>query len=266
MTRIFKPNKRALKTGFALLLIGSLTACAGLPSQSDESAETEKPKNIILMIGDGMGFTYLTAYRQFKNRADTPEVDATLFDQLLTGAVKTDNDDAVQKVTRSGAAATAYATGFKTVNAAVSVDKHGRTLETALEVASKHNRRSGLVATSHINHATPAAFIAHQSNREKYNDIADAFFDNQHNGAPQVDVMLGGGTQYFRRKDRDLVAEFEQAGYQYLETKTELMAATGDKLPRPICTQRIACQVGPRCRDALSRRHDSSGAQHLESR
>ncbi len=230
MTSIFKRHKRALRAGTVLLLIGGLTACAGLPSQSDKRVETEKPRNIILMIGDGMGFAYLKAHRQFTDNPDTPEIDSTLFDQLLTGAVKTDNDDATYKVTDSAASATAYATGYKTLNDAISVDKHGQTVETALEVASKHQRSTGLVATSHINHATPAAFIAHVPKRKQYKDIANSFFDNQVDGEPQVDVILGGGTHYFRRDDRDLVAEFEQAGYQFLENSSDLKSASGDKL------------------------------------
>jgi alkaline phosphatase len=230
MTANLNISMKPLQKSIALLLIGALAACSNMPSQDKSSAEPQKPKNVILMVGDGMGFAYLKAYRLFKDKAETPEIDQTLFDQLLTGAVSTDANDAVGKVTDSAAAATTYATGFKTKNGAVGVDIHDQVLETALEVASKNNRSTGLVSTSRVVHATPAAFIAHVPSRRQYNDIADFFYDNQLNGAPQVDVILGGGTEYFKRKDRDLIAEFEQSGYQHLETLNDVKTTKHDKL------------------------------------
>lgn len=226
-----KRSTRRARFGLTLLAFCLLTACANTQPQSNAESATERsPKNVILMVGDGMGFAYLKAYRLFKDQADTPAIDQTLFDQLLTGAVATDSNQAVGLVTDSAAAATTYATGFKTKNGAIGVDNNDQALKTVVEYASENGRRSGLVSTSHVNHATPAAFIAHVPSRSQYPEIADYFYDNQYQGKPRVDVILGGGSSYFQRDDRDLVAEFQTAGYQFLKNKEDLLAAKGDKL------------------------------------
>ncbi len=224
------PNSTRAIKGFIILVFGLLIGCTNTAEQDLEKTANHKPKNTILMIGDGMGFAYLKAYRLFKDNPDTPDIDLTLFDTILTGAVSTDPKHTPGTVTDSAAAATAYATGFKTKNGAIGVDEKGQKLTTALELASEHRRSTGLVSTSHVNHATPAAFIAHVPSRGQYNDIADAFFDNQFEGQPRVDVILGGGSQFFLRDDRNLIEQFQQAGYQHLENKSDLQAAKGNKL------------------------------------
>ncbi len=238
------------KTRFALglLALTTLTGCASMQGKVEHAQATPAaPKNVILMVGDGMGFGYLKAYRNFKDRADTPEIDLTLFDQLLTGAVSTDAKRATGLVTDSAAAATTYATGYKTKNKAIGVDINDQHLKTVVEYAKENNRRTGLVSTSHINHATPAAFIAHVPSRKQYQTITDHFFDNQYQGKPQVDVILGGGRSFFIREEgklldmgagstfllrdnRNLVEEFQTEGYQYLANKSDLKGATQDKL------------------------------------
>ena len=71
------------------------------------------------------------------------------------------------------------------------------------------------MATLQINHATPASFAAHNESRRNYDDIANDYIDNKIAGKLPVDLMLGGGTKYFIRDDRNLVDEFKAAGYQY---------------------------------------------------
>lgn len=84
-----------------------------------------------------------------------------------------------------------------------------------LEIAKEQGMTTALVATSQINHATPASFAAHNESRRNYDDIANDYIDNKIAGKLPVDLMLGGGTEYFIRDDRNLVDEFKQAGYQY---------------------------------------------------
>ena len=91
-----------------------------------------------------------------------------------------------------------------------------------LEIAKERKMTTALVATSQINHATPASFAAHNESRRNYDDIANDFFDNKINGALPVDLMLGGGTQYFIREDRNLVNEFIAQGYQYSDNLSQL--------------------------------------------
>jgi alkaline phosphatase len=159
------------------------------------------PKNIILMIGDGMGtaqvYTALTAKQGKLNMAQFP----------VTGFVTTYSAD--NYITDSGAGATAYATGHKTNNGYISVAPDGTKLQTILEVAESKGLSTGLVATSAITHATPAGFIAHTSNRGNMEDIAIDFLKTD------IDVFIGGGYNNFalRKDSLNLIDSLLSKGY-----------------------------------------------------
>ncbi len=185
------------------------------------SAGQSTPKNIIYMIGDGMGPAYTSAYRYYQDDPSTKVVDPTVFDSMLTGMAHTYPDDDTV-VTDSAAGATALATATKSYNGAIAVDTKKEDLKTMLEIAKEKGMTTALVATSQINHATPASFAAHNEARGNYDDIANDYIDNKINGKLPVDLMLGGGTQYFIRDDRNLVNEFVAAGYQYSDNFAQL--------------------------------------------
>ena len=172
------------------------------------------PKNIIYMIGDGMGPAYTTAYRYFKDDPNTKVVDPTVFDTILRGMAHTYPDDHTY-VTDSAAGATALSSGHKSYNGAIAVDTDKKPVKTMLEVAKERGMTTALVATSQINHATPASFASHNESRRNYDEIANDYIDNKIAGKLPVDLMLGGGTKYYVREDRNLVEEFKAAGYQY---------------------------------------------------
>ena len=172
------------------------------------------PKNVIYMIGDGMGPAFTTAYRYYKDDPTTKEIETTVFDTMLKGMAHTYPDDHTY-VTDSAAGATALSSGHKSYNGAIAVDTAKKPVKTMLEIAKEQGMTTALVATSQINHATPASFAAHNESRRNYDDIANDYIDNKIAGKLPVDLMLGGGTQYFIRDDRNLVDEFKQAGYQY---------------------------------------------------
>ena len=183
------------------------------------------PKNIIYMIGDGMGPSYLSAYRYFSDDKTTAEVESTIFDQLWQGMAATYPDDDTY-VTDSAAGATALATGFKSYNGAIAVDRQHIPIGTMMQLAKKLGKANGIVASSQINHATPASFLAHNKSRRNYDAIADMYLDYRIDGKPVADVMIGGGTKYFVREDRNLVNEFKQLGYQYTDDYTQLDSIT----------------------------------------
>lgn len=185
------------------------------------NAEQAAPKNIIYMIGDGMGPAYTSAYRYYVDDKNTKVVEPTVFDSILVGMAHTYPDDDTI-VTDSAAGATALSTATKSYNGAIAVDTQKHDLKTMLEIAKERKMTTALVATSQINHATPASFAAHNESRRNYDDIANDFFDNKINGALPVDLMLGGGTQYFIREDRNLVNEFIAQGYQYSDNLSQL--------------------------------------------
>jgi len=189
---------------------------------SHSAFATNSPKNIIMMVGDGMGPAYTTAYRMYADDPSTPEVEQTVFDRLLVGMASTHPDMATGYVTDSAAGATALSTGVKTYNGAIGVDANKQPVQTVLELAKILGRKTGIAVTSQINHATPASFGAHNESRENYEQIADSYFDQKTNGQFVLDVMLGGGWQFFIRDDRNLVEQFKAAGYQYVDELSRL--------------------------------------------
>ena len=156
-------------------------------------------KRIILFIGDGVGASYWTAAR-------------FAVDNLAVAQMKTmgliDTRSANNLITDSAAGATAYATGVRTNNYAVGVGPDTQAVETVLEAAKKKGMGTGIVATSSITDATPAAFVSHVRARDLQFDIAKQM------ATLAPDVILGGGTRWFSptvRPDReDLLAALRQ--------------------------------------------------------
>ncbi|WP_083699779.1 alkaline phosphatase [Shewanella sp. UCD-KL12] len=205
----------------ALLLFSASLSTLAWSNEQITIAEEELPKNIIYLIGDGMGPAYTSAYRYFSDRPDTKPVEKTIFDHLLVGMSSTYPDDDTY-VTDSAASATALATSVKTYNGAISVDHQHDKLPTMMEMAKEMGKTTAIVVTSQINHATPASFLAHNESRRNYDEIADSYLTNLINGQPIADLMLGGGTKYFQREDRDLTKEFQTLGYKYINKLTDL--------------------------------------------
>lgn len=227
-------RKRFLIALSAVLLItGGLInsfSFADAKGTSPAKGAHHRTKNVILLIGDGMGPVYTTAYRYYQDDPRSKYVRKTIFDKHFVGMQTTYAWDPDENITDSASAATAIASGVKTYNAAISVDLDGQPVETVLERAKSLGKSTGLVATSQINHATPAAFAAHNESRQNYHAIADEYYDERIGGKHKVDVMLGGGTDYFIREDRNLVKQFQQDGYDYVTTKSELWKSKNDKL------------------------------------
>ena len=218
-----KIGKRLFPVALVSTLAVGTIANISPVAEAKVSPNQGKIKNVIFMIGDGMGPTYNTAYRYFKDDISTPYMEKTAFDEYLVGMQETYPWDPDENITDSAAAATSMAAGIKTYNNAIAVDVDKNEVETVLEKAKKDGKATGLVASSQVNHATPASFGAHDESRHNYNDIADDYIDEKINGKPKIDVILGGGTSYFEREDRNLVEEFQQEGFSYVTTKKELL-------------------------------------------
>lgn len=194
------------------------------------SVEKKQIKNIIFLIGDGMGTAYTSAYRYIKDDLSTKVMERTAFDPYLVGAQMTYPDDDTQNVTDSASAATAMSAGVKTYNAAIAVDNDQTEVKTVLEQAKENGKSTGLVATSEITHATPAAFGAHDISRKNMDAIADDYYDEMINGEHKLDVLLGGGKSNFVREDRDLTKEFQEAGFSYVTDRSALIADTNEQI------------------------------------
>jgi alkaline phosphatase len=140
------------------------------------------PKNIIIYIGDGMGVAHITAGKIARGRLNLERF-------AVTGMVTTHSEN--ELITESAAAATALATGHKTYNRAVSVSADKKPLKTLFEFAEELGKSTGVVVTSSVTHATPAAFFAHVEDRRQHADIAEQILNSG------LDVLIGGGWTYF---------------------------------------------------------------------
>lgn len=190
------------------LLLCFLTGCAG------RGGEQEQVRNVILMIGDGMGLPQVTAL-SLKSDYVPLEVERA----RCIGIQKTNS--ANNRVTDSAAAATAIACGEKTCNGMVGVSPDGTPLKSVLDVAAEKGKATGIVVTYAVTDATPAAFVAHVSDRGDQETIALQYLDKG------VDVIAGTGRSYFdgRRDGRDLISEMCARGYAFAPDSEALMSA-----------------------------------------
>jgi len=224
-------------------------------------------RNIVLLIGDGMGTSFRDAARIISRSVETlpgvPGLREGFYDRLLemdqmpvSGMVI--NHSTGRVIPDSSAAATAWAVGNKTVDASLSALGDGTDcawdsgvnaaniaaardnprVETLWEyLKRKYNYRTGVVTTSNVTDATPAAHGAHHGSRDASFDISLQYLENPFlGGQPVFDVLLGGGKEDFdadiRPDKRDLVTEFQARGYQFVKTATELrgVGVTASKL------------------------------------
>ena len=207
---------------YSIALIIGVVLLAGCKQQQNTAelvAPTPKtPKNIILMIGDGMGLSQVTAaHTAKKGKLEMARCKHTGF------CTTSSNSD---YVTDSAASGTALATGSKTNNGVIGIDAMGDTLKSVLEMAEEHGLATGLVATSKITHATPAAFIGHNESRNNYDALALDFLKTD------IDVFIGGGRNNFdRREDSlDLTEKLINNHYTVANTLEEIKAHSNGKL------------------------------------
>ena len=188
----------------------------------------QKIKNVIFLIGDGMGFAQISAARIRIVGADGL---LHLERMPIAGMITTHSINAL--ITDSGAAGTALATGHKTNNQMISMTPDGKILETILEAAQQKGMATGLVATSQITHATPAAFGSHVIARSNHYSIASQFLEHK------INVLLGGGKSYFlpktipggkRSDNRNLFEEARSKGYAVVENRNDLLNSNSSYL------------------------------------
>lgn len=215
-----------LTFGFVTDHLPPSSSAAKTARNTDKSST---PKNIIFIVGDGMGMPIMNGYRTLKSEKRN-SFTKTSWDQYLIGMQMTHPNDQRDNITDSSAAATAMATGVKTYNDAIGVDPQQQPLKNVTERAKEKGMSVGLVVTSDLTDATPAAFSVHNSSRKNYTEIADQLYDERVRGLHKADVMLGGGSAYFIRNDRNIAKEFQDDGYQFVTTKEELANNKHNKL------------------------------------
>lgn len=193
-------------------------------------AAAGQAKNVIVLIADGCSAEQYTFARWFKGRPLS-------LDDICVGSVKTYIADSV--IADSAPTASAYATGVRTSDNLISVgpgkdtlpsvptpkeDLWFRPLATVLEGAKIMKKSTGIVSTSRVTHATPAAFAAHVASRDLENDIMEQMVYQN------IDVVFGGGKRRLlpsgekgeRTDGEDLVKVLQHQGYRIVETRQEM--------------------------------------------
>jgi len=180
--------------------------------------KTDNPRNIILLIGDGMGISQLQAGLT----ANRGRLFLENFKHI--GFSKTHSSD--NYITDSAAGGTAISAGVKTYNGAIGVDPEKNPVKTILEKAEEKGLATGLVSTSSITHATPASFIAHQTSRNMYEEIAADFLKTD------IDVFIGGGYNHFANREDglNLIEKLKENGYKVEQDISKIKKVKKGKL------------------------------------
>ena len=190
--------------------------------------EDRPVKNVIFIIGDGTGLVQLTS-----GQYSLVGAEGLLHVQTMpvTGIVKTYSANGL--ITDSAAGATAYSCGVKTDNGKIAQLPDEKECKTILELAEEKGLSTGIVSTSGVTHATPASYAAHVRARGMEEEIAVDYLE------ANMEVILGGGWEFFipstqdgseRDDERNLIEEFRNKGYEYVDSKTTLESSESEKL------------------------------------
>lgn len=187
-----------------------------------------RARNVIIMVADGVGPALVTAARLARGGANGPQL--ALESLAHFGYQRTHASDDL--ITDSAAAASGWACGVRIANHRICDLGDGRPApDSLLDLARASGRSTGLVATSTITHATPAAFAASVPDRDCQSEIARQYLEEA-----RVDVILGGGRGRFASNMRDpcggggmdYLPRARDLGYQVVDTAADLSRAPAD--------------------------------------
>ena len=147
-----------------MLFFAAMIACTACCSNECCTESKEEVKNVIYMIGDGMGLAHVSMLKVEENYAPTA------FDRAENVALITTHSSN-NRVTDSAAAGTALATGVKARNDQLGLDVNEQPHASLADIAREQGYKSAIVSNVAANHATPTVFFVHQSNRKDYEDV-----------------------------------------------------------------------------------------------
>jgi len=235
---------RRWSTALSVTVVVSTLAVAAPVMSTPPAAAQEmgQARNVIFYLGDGMG----QAHRDAGQLVSVGLTERLAMDSLpVVGMVGT-NAAGDAWITDSAAAATSFGTGVKTTNGMIGLDADGQRVANIVELAKASGKSVGLVTTSQVTDASPAAVASHVENRSDQSEIARQLIEES-----QVDVILGGGEDHWlpegtpgaypdnpeedpeeaSRSDKgDLIARAQELGYEYVSDAAGLDAASGPKL------------------------------------
>lgn len=186
-----------------------------------EYAEFTAAKNIILMIGDGMGFNQIES-------AQAGHIDEIYNGKMawnyLPMVSSQSTSSASDMVTDSAAGGTALATGYRTANGVLAMDMDAvESYKTVLELAAEKGKSTGIIATKNVTDATPASFTSHVESRGEEPEIASQQADKLADGT--LDLVLGGGARFYDRNRDNVTETLANAGVTYTKDFAEVAAA-----------------------------------------
>ena len=201
-------KKLSVLSLLAVVILGMMTAC----NNKTKAQEPAKAVNVIYMIGDGMALPQVYAAMLASGE------DMTFQQFPYIGVV--DTHSASNDITDSAAAGTALASDHKTNNAMLGMNPDTIPVKTVFEALAEQGKKTGIVVTSYVTHATPAAFYAKVPHRKQYEDIAVQMAEN-----PYINLIIGGGMKHFaQRKDSlDLIGRMEnELGWKVYDNLAEV--------------------------------------------
>ncbi len=205
-----KPNFNMLIAAFLLSI-----SLQSVLAQESKTETLTTPKNVILMIGDGMGFA------QVQSVILQSDYQSNFLRFGVTGISQTQSANSL--ITDSGAGGTAIACGKRTNNGMIGVTPDNREMPGLVDIFSTLGKSTGVVVTCALTHATPADFLAHEASRGNLEAIAD---DIAHS---PVDVLIGGGMKDFneRTDGKDLTLEMQSHGMEVFTCLRDVEGKTG---------------------------------------
>ncbi len=176
------------------------------------NAKYTEPKNVILMIGDGMGKSAVTG-AEIVYSSELHDSTLAMKHMPSVGSSQTYSDR--DQYTDSAAGATALATGYKTSECTVAMSSdHSENYKTVLEIAADLGKSTGIVVTNNVADATPASFTSHVEDRYMWSEIAISQLEYLSDGT--LDLVLGGGYDIYDREDvKETLAAAKTAGVTY---------------------------------------------------
>ncbi len=190
-----------------LLFLLSILLLGYTPLQAQAPSTESSPRNLIYMIGDGMGLSHVAMLL-----IEEPGRESA-FEQMENVALITTHS-ANNRVTDSAAAGTALASGHKTDNSKLGVNSEEQPLASIISRAIEKGMHGGVVVTCEVQHATPGAFYAHTSHRGDYETISKQLAESS------LDIVLGGGRSAMEQPDstgKTPKERLQERGYRIVE-------------------------------------------------
>ncbi|PSR06408.1 MAG: hypothetical protein BRD49_00645, partial [Bacteroidetes bacterium SW_10_40_5] len=216
LKRIFSSQIWAVFFLVALMIQG----CSSQKDQSNSQETHKTPKNIILILGNGLGFDHLRALKQEKS-----SLTLTKFD--VSGVMQPEAYDAL--IPDPAAASSALATGQLAQNNTIGLNRHGNPSQPLLQMAKNNGYTTGILSTNILNSPQLAPFYTNHQNFKAYGDHAKALLD------AKVDVMIGQRSPGF--KEHKVTRKFEERDYEIVEDAGKLGRKRDEKILAAVTTK-----------------------------